>query len=363
MMPRQARKLSRTGVYHVRVTRGQPPCEKKIFNNFAKRVIMKRIVLLLLSTIIIQSVSSVENERNFDGCLSWNYSWRMCNEPNEYNNGGFEINFYMFADEAYERDGHTYQKVLGFGDTKGGCIVPIPYPITQESWWIDGFHQVIGVRTENGRVLVNRDEYLNMVNADCPTWSFYVDKDRLKDSRWSSFADESSQNVSPWSFYSDKEYLPYEQTDDGELVLYDFNMQVGDKYPSVEGREDVSVIMTDIVTTRDGVTRRLLVLSNGYKLLEGIGCLNSPGMFFFYLNPSLEMATNCSTTSLNLFETYNDNRKNEVIIYQWDDFVTLDIEAIKACPTYSLYDLQGRRLTQQPRKGVYIRDGQKVMVK
>ena len=50
-------------------------------------------------------------------------------------------------------------------------------------------------------------------------------------------------------------------------------------------------------------------------------------------------------------------------IYQWDDFVTLDIEAIKACPTYSLYDLQGRRLTQQPRKGVYIRDGQKVMVK
>ena len=81
---------------------------------------MKRIVLLLLSTIIIQSVSSVENERNFDGCLSWNYSWRMCNEPNEYNNGGFEIYFYMFADEAYERDGHTYQKVLGFGDTKGG---------------------------------------------------------------------------------------------------------------------------------------------------------------------------------------------------------------------------------------------------
>lgn len=325
---------------------------------------MKRIVLLLLSTIIIQSISSVENERNFDGCLSWNYSWRMRNEPNEYNNGGgFEIIFYLFADEAYERDGHTYQKVLGFGDTKGACIVPVPYPITQESWWLDGFHQVIGVRTENGRVLVNRDEYLNMVNADCPTWSFYVDKDRLKDSHWSSFVDDSSQNVSPWSFYADKEYLPYEQTDDGELVLYDFNMQVGDKYPSVEGHEDVSVIMTDRVTTRDGVTRRLLVLSNGYKLLEGIGCLNSPGMFFFYLNPSLEMATNCSTTSLNLFETYNDNRKNEVIIYQWDDFVTLDIEAIKACPTYSLYDLQGRRLTQQPRKGVYIRDGQKVMAK
>ena len=33
-------------------------------------------------------------------------------------------------------------------------------------------------------------------------------------------------------------------------------------------------------------------------------------------------------------------------------------------PTHSvIYDLQGRRLTQQPRKGVYIRDGRKVVVK
>ena len=27
------------------------------------------------------------------------------------------------------------------------------------------------------------------------------------------------------------------------------------------------------------------------------------------------------------------------------------------------YDLQGRRLAEQPRKGVYIRDGRKVVVK
>jgi hypothetical protein len=29
----------------------------------------------------------------------------------------------------------------------------------------------------------------------------------------------------------------------------------------------------------------------------------------------------------------------------------------------ALYDLQGRRLTAAPRKGVYIRDGRKVVVK
>ena len=39
---------------------------------------------------------------------------------------------------------------------------------------------------------------------------------------------------------------------------------------------------------------------------------------------------------------------------------TIETSKNSAQPTY---DLQGRRLTQQPRKGVYVRDGRKVVVK
>ena len=94
---------------------------------------------------------------------------------------------------------------------------------------------------------------------------------------------------SKWSYLGDKNYIPYKDTGDGELVLYDFNMQPGDIYPYRFGHSIVFVTNVSRVTTLDGVSRRLLTLSNGYELMEGLGCLNSPGMLFCYLNPNPEM--------------------------------------------------------------------------
>ena len=116
---------------------------------------------------------------------------------------------------------------------------------------------------ENGRVYVDKQEYIAAMEKE------YLD-----------VLEEQKRDLNPLGTVGDKDYLPYRQTDDGELILYDFNMLPGDKYPSVEGHDDISVARVETMVTRDGVSRRLLTLSNGYRLLEGVGSLNSPGMFF-----------------------------------------------------------------------------------
>ena len=64
-------------------------------------------------------------------------------------------------------------------------------------------------------------------------------------------------------------------------------MKSGDKFTTVEGYETVYVAEVKSVITKDGLTRKLYILSNGYKVIEGIGCTNSPGLLLFYLNPGL----------------------------------------------------------------------------
>ena len=116
----------------------------------------------------------------------------------------------------------------------------------------------LGLREENGRVLANYQDYM----------SYLADK------------------YSNGKCFGDPSYIPYYQTDDGEIILYDFNMEVGDKYRHVDGHDDISVTAIDSVMLNDGSKHRRLTLSNGLILIEGIGCINSPGMLFDYLNPS-----------------------------------------------------------------------------
>ena len=171
--------------------------------------------------------------RKYEGRSYWNY-----------------LEYYINRG-SFEKNGKTYQCLRFFraycdGGSSGGV-----------SFFSEGAEPIVfefGIRESDGRFLVDREEYLSLL------------------------ADES-----PWSTVGDKDYLPYEETDDGELVLYDFNMHEGDKFRSVEGHDDIVVDEVKQFTTRDG-SRRLLCLSNGYRILEGVGCLNSPGTFLFYLN-------------------------------------------------------------------------------
>lgn len=121
------------------------------------------------------------------------------------------------------------------------------------------------IREENGRVYVEKESYLH----------YLTETDKVGRSGFFNTEDK----------YGDASYLPYEETADGELVIYDFTMQQGDKFKSVPGYENVWVKETGTVTTADGKERKRLVMSNGLEIVEGIGCICSKGPFFAWLNP------------------------------------------------------------------------------
>ena len=113
----------------------------------------------------------------------------------------------------------------------------------------------ISIRDEGGRVYVDKQEYLDLF-----TQKFY------------------------WNKMADGDFLPYEMTEDGELVLYDFNKGMGDVYCYLSDGTPLTVTETFVMKTEDGMTRRCLTLSNGLELIEGVGCINSGGMLLFWLN-------------------------------------------------------------------------------
>jgi len=245
------------------------------------------------------------------------YDWREWPVPNRINE--FIVD-YILLDQNQE-NGQNYP-VLGIYDTRGGGSIP---------GMAEGYYKAIDIRMDDGCIYVKRDEFIAMMEDD-----------------------------SPWHALADKNNMPYRQTADGELVLYDFNMQVGDKYLSVEGYPDISVTDVSTLLTRDGVERRLLTLSNGCQLLEGFGCLNSPGLFYFYLNPSAYMEEYCKNTK----PTLRMITKGDDIVFSYDD--NMGVEDINSKTsvfnpqTSTLFDLQGRRLTEAPAKGVFIQNGKKV---
>ena len=161
--------------------------------------------------------------------------------------GGAPITTYdIEITEPEEVDGKQYRKVvftrgLGFG-------APGKFRKGLQST-SDTLLQKI--REENGRVLVDYEDYKNYCAM------MYID------------------------------YIPYKKTGDGELVLYDFNMKEGDRYEHVEGYDDVWVSEIRKIAFDDGKIRKLFMLSNGLKLVEGIGCMGAIGNpLLGYLNPN-----------------------------------------------------------------------------
>ena len=219
----------------------------------------------------------------------WYYIWHGQIDTIAHHGITFDFCYCMY--DPYEKNGKTYNSMLSCTDSKGGYyMIGLATPTAP------------GIRMEGGRIYVDREEYVNYLEEEA----------RL-------CAVNSEFSMYPLSPVGDKDYIPYRQTDDGELVLYDFNMQPGDRFPSVEGHDDISVISVRTMKTRDGISRRLLTLSNGYRLLEGIGCINSPGMFFCYLNPSHAMTHYYPTTCLVRYDRFD---KDEFIVfYRGDDAI------------------------------------------
>ena len=207
-----------------------------------------------------------------------------------------------------------------------------PYlPHIEHSCSYDDFYTIfIDIREEDGIIYVPKEQYLKL------------------------FQGENYINM----FEGDGSYIPYQETDDGELILYDFNMNVGDKYPSVPGHDDISVIATDSIETSEGLKRKRLTLSNGYIVVEDLGCVNSPGMFLCYLNP-------LHKEHYGTLLGYHDYINHNVVLFQYLIDAT-SIRQIKADDKQNgsvIYDLSGRRLTGIPEHGIYIQNGKKLIVR
>lgn len=253
----------------------------------------------------------------------WEYSSVV--RFNEYPDGNYKINSYFnyALGDTEEINGKIYYKLYY-------SSLDLDYRSVEPGL---GYRYMVGLREDDGRILVNRDAYISFL--------------------------QNSQ-------LGDPDYIPYNLTDDGELILYDFNMQVGDKYNSVAGYNDVSVVEITKVETKDGMSRKLFTLSNGLKLIEGIGCINSRGMLINYLNPpyfreDLPWRNVAFLSGFGLSgewvykQTIDDFANNNVGI----EGVKMDEADDASAP---LYDLLGRKVTGVPERGIYIRDKKKIWI-
>ena len=157
---------------------------------------------------------------------------------------------------------------------------------------------------------------------------------------------------------------------DDEVVLYDFTLGVDDTFGSTSIRE-VSTVNVG------GEPRKLITLATGHRLLEGIGSLT--GGFFEYMKTPLWLPgfTGICTTYLRLYE------ENDLLVLEQSSEETYDyllteedvqdylltgtrdgiVKQEDDKTTAPVYDLQGRKLSSIPAKGIYIQNGKKYVVR
>jgi len=237
-----------------------------------------------------------------------------------------------------EKNGKIYHNLFVYRD-RVDCGVILP----EELWYMINYPRGLtdlhlGIREDDGRIYMDKEEYLTLISEG---------------SFWHNIADDT--------------YIPYPETEDGELVLYDFTKQKGDMYCSVEGHDPVYVAETETVVTKDNMMRKKQTLSNGYVLIEGLGCINSTGMFLYYLNPRTILSNdNVPYFDYTLMTGATINNDETLIFGQpfWDMVRAVVADGIKEIRVEDKDDKQiylpdGRMTDTPPSGGIYIRNGRK----
>ena len=205
-------------------------------------------------------------------------------------------------------------------------------------------YQVEKLYTDNGEVFFSLVEPLRVREENGKVYVLYDDF-KKQIARLS----EYNLNVVP---------IPYQQTSENEFLIYDFTLQTGDRYPTSSDYENIYVEKVESFLTDDSQFRKLLTLSNGLQILEGIGCLNSRnGNLLYYLYPPMAWKYNNDIYHNRLYEC----RKNKEVIYK-EYVLPSDVNSILSYKNISklvYFDLFGRRLEKKPTKGIYIQNGKK----
>ena len=313
---------------------------------------IKTFILSMMSVWAVFTVSAQEREPIHNvqywvyiGFYQWYESGDTVYGKHNYD---LEWNFVLSDFHPIEINGKTYMRIghwpFGYTGTRRANDGERPEWRTKRDYFS------IVVRREGGRVYTNREDYL------------YYQRWHLSPDYYTISNDGSLFSL------GNPDYLPYHLTADStELILYDYNMKVGDSYRHVDGYEDISVVKKDTVAYNDGLPRRRLKLSNGLILVEGIGCINSNGMLIDYLNPEAKYQGNYT-----YLERCQDGLGKETIydcesaglhIAEWNASGVVSVANQTPSAKNGYYDLQGRRLTTQSRRGLYIKDGRKMVVK
>lgn len=270
---------------------------------------MKRFYVLL--SLVLSLNLHAQNMGMLSGVPQWKYCFIY--------NGCMEVPTFNRIEGAFEANGKTYHKLYQFemvfvdDETTGFAEYPI---------------YSIGVREESGKVYAYQKDYAS------------VEK-RLRDVE-----------------YFKTDVSPYLLTGDDEVMLYDFTLKEGDTYPASPEFGPIIVNSIEVIRTADGADRKLFTLSNGIKILEGVGCLNTDDVIFYLYDHHTFFEDGDG------YYTLWSYTKDGNIIYHIDDYTdTLNdlrsiINKTPSNPS-SLFDLQGRRLTAVPARGLYIKDGRK----
>ena len=170
----------------------------------------------------------------------------------------------------------------------------------------------------------------------------------------------------------EKDRKVYANFDGKWLVQFDFNLQVGDY--TVEGLRVESI---DTIEVKGRTYRRfsfwphyLYVYDDlagfrkpkEYCWVEGIGCSFYGPRNGLYPVRVIDVSAIIDESVLSVYD-------GDELIFEEDDFMAPTVTAIRTVSRdipdmpSSLFDLQGRRLTTQPKSGVYIREGKKYVVK
>ena len=272
-----------------------------------------------------------------------------------FDSGVFPANSVFYGEYEMVYDTATilekeYQRLLIDIDYISGGVkrkINTIYPITP----LRG-EMFIAIREEQGKVYAVKEQYIDLLKALFPPDLPYY--------------------VAPEDYYMS------EADDENEVLLYDFTLEEGQRYPCIG---EVYVATVSSLTTQDGLTRKVMMLTNGAVLVEGIGCVNSIGGIIVYQNYEV-ISMDLSGGDGSGKEAYARlsscyTRDDAGFHFQYRDEVDGQflntLTAIRDLPAQSsagdsykssifnpqssiYFDLSGRRLSAPPAKGMYIED-------
>ena len=147
-----------------------------------------------------------------------------------------------------------------------------------------------------------------------------------------------------------------------EVLLYDFNLMVGDSFTEDYGHSDYRLNMK-LESIEENEGRRIYKFSTNkdwvpvMQWVEGAGGVHGLGM------EQRIIITTCIDCIHFKFFSMTCSLGDEVLCrFDDDGNVVLGVEEVRTDVNKdkSVYDLQGRRLSAEPAHGIYIKDGKKI---